>query len=130
MNVFFFGRGERMVHRDVALSCGVVIQERELLDPEEVELPVVDETQLLSELEPYVREHHVDYVRGVGGEEYDVAVAQLKRVFKVFFFFIAKEFDNWGLPFFAGDADPREALGPEGLCCFAEVVDFLSRKVP
>ena len=127
VQVLVHGRGEGMVHGDVAPLLLVVLQERELRDPEQVVLVLVDEVELLGQLQAQRAQGLQDHAGLVRDEEERVAGLGVQGLEDLVHLRLGEELGDWRLH---GAAllhlDPSQTLGLEGLDEFAQRVDLLA----
>ena len=101
-----------MVACHVAALFLVVLEERELCHPEEVEGVLGNEVQLLGDVHAQVAEGRVDHLGLAGLEEDEVADLEAETGADGLLLLVGEELGNGGLPFrFGLDLDPGKALG-------------------
>ena len=121
------GRGKGMVAGHVAVLFLVVFKERELHNPEEVELVVVNKAHLFSDMDAQVAKGGVDHVRLACLEEENVPNLCIKPFPDGLPFLVREELGNRRLPLCLGlDFNPGQALGAVNTDKFGKGVDFLA----
>ena len=128
LQVFFPGRGKGMVHGVVALLLGIPLHQREVRDPEEIELILVNELQPLAQEQPQIAQCFRHDLRAVGNEHHEVARFCVEPARNLLHLAVLEELYDRRFKAGIGHLDPGQSLCPEELCLVREVVHLFARK--
>ena len=128
LQVLVPGRGKGMVHGVVALLLGVPLHQREVRDPEEVELALVDQVQPLAHEQPQIAQRLGHDLRAVGDEHHEVAGFCREPLGNRLDLAVLEELCDRRFEAGVGHLDPGQSLCAEDLCLVREVVHLFARK--